>query len=89
MHSAYIKTAFLDADLEEEIYMRQPIGAHERTPRIMRRLKSMFGLKQASREWNKLFHHTLSSLGLKRATSGTGLCTINSIVMAYASYLYM
>jgi hypothetical protein len=35
-------------------------------------------LKQASREWYKLFHKTLSSLLLKRATSNTHLCTMNN-----------
>jgi hypothetical protein len=40
-------------------------------------LKSINGLKQASREWYKLFHQTLSALGLKRATSYTNLYTMN------------
>ena len=45
MHSADIETAFLNADLQEEIYMRQPKGAEDGTPRVMRRLKSIYGLK--------------------------------------------
>jgi hypothetical protein len=77
MHSADIETTFLNADLQEEIYMRQPIGAEDGTPRVMRLLKSIYGLKQASREWYKLFHRTLSSLGLKRATSSTSPYTMN------------
>jgi hypothetical protein len=45
MHSAYIETAFLNAYLQEEIYMRQPSGAKDGAPRVMRRLKSIYGLK--------------------------------------------
>jgi hypothetical protein len=77
MHSADIETAFLNAELQEEIYMRQPKRAEDGTPRVMRLLKSIYGLKQASREWYKLFHQTLSSLGLKRANSDTSLYTTN------------
>jgi hypothetical protein len=43
----------------------------------MHLLKSIYGLKHASREWYKMFHQTLSSLGLKRATYDTSLYTIN------------
>jgi hypothetical protein len=73
MHSADIETTFLNADLQDEIYMRQPRGVWDRTPRVMRMLKIIYGLKQASREWHKLFNHTLSSLGRKLATSDTDL----------------
>jgi hypothetical protein len=77
IHSADIETAFLNADFQEEIYMRQPRGAEDGTPRVMRLLKGIDGLKQASREWYKLFQWTLSSLGLKQATSDTNLYTLN------------
>jgi histone deacetylase 1/2 len=93
MHSADIETAFLNADLQEEIYTRQPRGAEDGTPRIMRLLKSIYGLKQASREWYKLFYQTLSSLGLKRATFDTDLLTMSHpvhgicIVMVYSHHL--
>jgi hypothetical protein len=77
MHSADIDTAFLNANLQEEIYMRQPKGVEDGTPQIMRLLKSIYGLKRASREWYTLFHQTLSSPGLKRATFDTSLYTIS------------
>jgi uncharacterized protein (UPF0254 family) len=50
MHSADIETAFLTADLQEDIQMRQPRGAKDGTPRVMRLLKSIYGMKQAPRE---------------------------------------
>jgi histone deacetylase 1/2 len=74
MHSADIETAFLNIDLQHEICMRQPKGAEDG---VMRLLKNIYGLKQASREWYKLFHQTLSSLGMQRATSDTSLYTMN------------
>jgi hypothetical protein len=50
MHAADIETAFLNANLQEDISMCQPRGAEDATPRIRRLLKSIYGLKQASRE---------------------------------------
>jgi hypothetical protein len=77
MQSADIETVFLNANLQEEIYMRQPRGAHNGTPRVMRMLKSIYRLKQPSGKWYKELHQTLSYFGLKRATSDTSLYTMN------------
>jgi reverse transcriptase-like protein len=45
--------AFLQADLHEEIYMKQPDGFSNRDVNIVCRLKkSLYGLKQAGLEWN-------------------------------------
>jgi hypothetical protein len=41
MHSADIETAFLNVDLQEEVYMREPSGVEDGTPRVMRLLKSV------------------------------------------------
>jgi hypothetical protein len=72
-HSADIETAFLNDDLQYEIFMRQPKGAADGTSRVLRLLKSIYGMQQASRELYSLFHTTHSSLGLKRSTSDTNL----------------
>jgi hypothetical protein len=77
MHSADIEAAFLNAYFQEEIYMRQPTGEEDGTTRVMRLFKSVYGLRQASREWYMVFHQALSSLGLKRATFDTSLYTMN------------
>jgi hypothetical protein len=45
--SVDIVTAFLNADLKEDIFMRHPKGAVDSTYRVLRMLKSSYGLKQA------------------------------------------
>jgi hypothetical protein len=77
MHSTDIETALFNEDLQEDTYMRQPRGAEDGTLRVKRPLKSIYGLKQAWREWYKLFHQTFFSLGLKRATYDTNRYMIN------------
>jgi hypothetical protein len=74
-------------DFMGRVYMRQPGGAEDGTLRVMRLLKSIYGLKHASREWYKLFHQTLSSFGLKRATYDTILYTMNHQVHGICSML--
>ena len=44
-------TAFLNGDLNEEIYMNGPTGSIFEG-KILRLLKSLYGLKQAPRCWN-------------------------------------
>ncbi|KAJ2936411.1 hypothetical protein H1R20_g683, partial [Candolleomyces eurysporus] len=64
LRSVDISAAFTNGDLEEVIYMRQPEGFHEGGPNIVCRLKkSLYGLKQAARQWNKKLHSVLLKLG--------------------------
>nr|GEW99784.1 retrotransposon protein, putative, Ty1-copia subclass [Tanacetum cinerariifolium] len=52
-----VKTAFLNGYLNEEVYMEQPKGFVN--PKYLNRVcklkRSIYGLKQASRQWNKRF----------------------------------
>ncbi|GKD30289.1 retrotransposon protein, putative, ty1-copia subclass [Tanacetum coccineum] len=52
-----VKTAFLNGYLDEDIYMVQPEGfVDPKHPRKVCKLqRSIYGLKQASRSWNKRF----------------------------------
>ncbi|ONK80560.1 uncharacterized protein A4U43_C01F19190 [Asparagus officinalis] len=52
-----VKTAFLHGDLDEEIYMTQPMGykAAGREELVCKLKKSLYGLKQSLRQWYKRF----------------------------------
>jgi hypothetical protein len=62
-----VKMAFLNGDLEENVYMAQPKGfVMEGKERIGCRLKkSIYGLKQASRQWYLKFDRTIRNFGFK------------------------
>lgn len=60
-----IKTAFLNGDLPEEIYMKQPEGFQDDSQRVCRLKKSLYGLKQSPRCWNRKFTYFLKEYGLK------------------------
>lgn len=58
-----VKTAFLNGDLSEELYMEQPEGFHDGTTRVCKLLKSIYGLKQAPKNWNIKFTNFLKEEG--------------------------
>ena len=60
-------TAFLNAPLEEELYLRIPDGFTEQPGKVLRLKKSLYGLKQAPRYWNKMLHDWLISKGLQQS----------------------
>ena len=71
VHSMDVKTAFLNADIDYEIYVKQPEG-YEVTkgdkPLYCKLKKSLYGLKQSSRMWNRNIHLYLMSNGFKQSS---------------------
>lgn len=59
-------TAFLNGELKEDIYMKQPNEFSDGTKQVCKLQKSLYGLKQASRIWNEALNSVLVKFGLKR-----------------------
>jgi len=67
LHQMDVKTAFLNGDIEETIYMIQPenfvLGNSKSM--VFKLNKSIYGLKQASRQWYYKFHQVITSYGFE------------------------
>ena len=61
IHQIDVKTAFLNGDLEKEIYMEQLEGCvvPRKEKNVCRLVKSLYGLKQAPKQWHSKFDHIL------------------------------
>ncbi|KAK1607957.1 hypothetical protein QYE76_031630, partial [Lolium multiflorum] len=60
-----VKTAFLNGDIEEELYMVQPKGFVDpkNANKVCKLQRSIYGLKQASRSWNRRFDKVIKDFG--------------------------
>ncbi|KAK1629218.1 hypothetical protein QYE76_003533 [Lolium multiflorum] len=60
-----VKTAFLNGDIEEELYMVQPKGFVDpkNADKVCKLQRSIYGLKQASRSWNRRFDKVIKDFG--------------------------
>ncbi|KAD5802426.1 hypothetical protein E3N88_13786 [Mikania micrantha] len=67
VHQMDVKTAFLNGDLEEEIYMEQPEGfsAPGQEGKVCKLVKSLYGLKQAPKQWHQKFDQVMLNNGFK------------------------
>jgi hypothetical protein len=60
-----VKTTFLNGELDEEIYMEQSARfvANGQEGMVCKLLKSLYDLKQATKQWHEKFDRTLTSTG--------------------------
>jgi hypothetical protein len=60
-----VKTAFLNGNIEEELYMVQPKGFVDPkdASKVCKLQRSIYGLKQASRSWNYHFDEVIKAFG--------------------------
>jgi hypothetical protein len=59
-----VKSAFLNGDLKEEVYVRQPVGfvMAGQEGKVLRLRKVLYGLRQAPRAWNSKLDYTLKKM---------------------------
>ena len=71
LHQVDVTTAFLNGELEEEVYMQQPKDfIHEGEEHLVCKLnESIYGLKQSPRCWNTALDKQLKEMGFVQSTS--------------------
>lgn len=68
VHHMDVRSAFLNGEMEEEVYVHQPAGFinNDDAHKVLKLRKAMYGLRQAPRAWNAKLDFTLQSLGFAR-----------------------
>ena len=70
LHQLDVTTAFLNGELNEDLYMVQPPGYEQGGPNIVCHLqRALYGLRQAPRAWHKKLKSTLLELGFTESES--------------------
>ena len=69
MHHMDSKSAFLNDDLKEEVYVHQLPGfiIPGKENKVLRLHKALYGLRQAPRAWNAKLDSILKQMGSSRA----------------------
>jgi hypothetical protein len=64
VHHMDVKSAFLNGDLKEEVYVRQLAGSiiAGQEGKVLRLRKALYGLRQALRAWNSKLDDTLKKM---------------------------
>jgi hypothetical protein len=80
VHHMDVKSAFLNGELKEEVYVTQTPGfvVKGAEKKVLRLRKAMYNLKQAPRAWNAKLDATMLVLGFQRSSSEHGVYTRSS-----------
>eukprot|EP01018_Ginkgo_biloba_P040667 Gb_20537 [translate_table: standard] len=75
LHQMDVKSAFLNGDLTEEVYMEQPPGFQVKGKEslVCRLKKDLYGLKQAPRAWYQKIDDYFTKNGYKKSSSDLNL----------------
>ncbi|KAG7536929.1 GAG-pre-integrase domain [Arabidopsis suecica] len=75
-----VKNAFLQGELEEEVYMRPPPGLEDKEApgKVLKLKKAIYGLKQSPRAWYHKLSTTLLGRGFKKSEADHTLFTLPS-----------
>jgi hypothetical protein len=75
LHQMDIKTAFLNGEVEQEVYIEQPEGfvIHDKRSHVCKLKKALYGLKQAPRAWYGRIDSFLQCLGFTKSIADPNL----------------
>jgi hypothetical protein len=75
LHQMNVKTAFLNGEVEQEVYIEQPEGfvIHGKESHVCKLKKALYGLKQAPRAWYGRIDSFLQSLGFSKSIADPNL----------------
>ena len=83
VHQMNVKTAFLNGDLDEKVYMDQPesfvLPGNEK--KVCKLVKSLYGLKQAPKQWHEKFDTVILANGFKH--NGADKCVYSKFISEY------
>ncbi|KAD3640773.1 hypothetical protein E3N88_29996 [Mikania micrantha] len=90
IHQLDVNNAFLHGDLNEEIYMKIPQGFEKgKENKVCRLKKSLYGLKQASRNWYQKFTSALLDVGFKQSKADHSLFIFKDRDVFLAALIYV
>lgn len=89
LHQFDVNNAFLHGYLDEVIYMDPPPGYHVPKGRVCQLRRSLYGLKQASRQWNTELTRKLQLAGFHQSSHDHCLFTKGAGVTFIALLVYV
>jgi hypothetical protein len=85
-----VNNAFLHGDLQEDVYMTVPQGVDSSRPnQVCKLLKSLYGLRQASRKWYEKLTGLLLDQGYQQSSSDYSLFTLKKQASFTALLVYV
>ena len=86
-----VSTAFLNGDIEEEIFMKQPEKCIKKgfENKVCKLNKAIYGLKQAGRQWFKKLNTALKDFGMNQLKNNQCIYYMrkNNVIMLLAVYV--
>ena len=67
VHQLDVCSAFLNGDIDDEVYILLPKGFKENEGKFAKLRKSLYGLKSSPKNWYKKFHELMISLNFERS----------------------
>ena len=89
VHQMDVKSAFLNGELNTEIFMKIPPGVEGQSGEVWLLHKALYGLKQASREWYHKLKGQLEGLGFRRSDADHGVFTKIIMGKLFVIAIYM